>query len=110
MRPDLICAENELSIAINSINTYSDFLSRTIDSYISILSKIQDEGINDDLICEQLSNVADEIKPYIKDIYEESEEISKNIRDFISEISEVDDFKFPFDITAPIASLLANFM
>ena len=41
MAKDIVCAEAELSIAANNLVEYADFLSRTIESYVTVLSEIQ---------------------------------------------------------------------
>lgn len=109
MTRDIVCDEGELSIAANNLLEYADFLVRTMDAYVAVLAEIQVKGIQDDLVCSKLSSVEQSLKPYKTAIIDECEEIAKIVRDYIQEIARADNFKFPSDITAPIATLVAQF-
>lgn len=110
MAKDIVCAEEELSIVANNLVEYADFLSRTMESYVTVLSEIQEKGIQDDLVCSKLSLIAQSLKPYKTSIKDECEDIAANVRGYIVEITRVDNFKFPTDITSTIASLVAQFL
>lgn len=110
MRTDIVCAEAELSVAANNIVEYADFLSRTIESYISVLSDIQEKGIQDDLVCAKLSSIAHSLQPYKTSIKEECEDIATDTRDYITGIARADNFRFPTDITSTIATLVAQLL
>ena len=110
MAKDIVCAEAELSIAANNLVEYADFLSRTMESYVAVLSEIQEKGIQDDLVCSKLSSIAQSLKPYKTSINGECEEIADDVRVYIAGISRADNFKFPTDITSTIVSLVAQFL
>ena len=110
MNIDIVCAESELSMAANNIVEYADFLSRMLETYFSILSDIQDKGIQDDLVCSKLSSIYQSLKSYKESLPCECEEVASNVRNYISGISRADCFKFPTDITSTIASLVAQFL
>lgn len=110
MNIDIVCAEGELSIAANNLVEYSEFLSRTIEAYVIVLSEIQEKGIQDDLVCSKLSSIANSLKPYKMSIQDECETIVTDVKDYIAGVSKADNFKFPNDITSTIASLVAKFL
>lgn len=110
MAGDIVCAEAELSIAANNLAEYADFLSRSIESYIAVLSEIQEKGIKDDLVCAKLSSIAQSLTPYKTSITDECEEIAADVKEYITGISNADNFKFPSDITSTISSLVAQFL
>jgi len=110
MRADIVCAEGELSVAANNLVEYADFLSRAMQSYIAILSDIQEKGIQDDLICSKLSSIADSLRPYLTSVEDECMDIAMDVRSYITEVARADNFKFPADITSTIGSLLAHFL
>ena len=106
MAKDIVCAEAELSIAANNLVEYADFLSRTMESYVAVLSEIQEKGIQDDLVCSKLSSIAQSLKPYKTSIKDECEDVASDVKDYIAGISKADNFRFPTDI----ASLVAQFL
>ncbi len=110
MNTDIVCAEGELSIAANNLAEYADFLSRIMEAYVDILSQIQNNGIQDDLVCLKLSSIAQSLNPYKTSIKDECEDITADIRNYIDEVSRVDNFRFPTDLTSTIASLVAQFL
>lgn len=110
MNVDIVCAEGELSIAANSLVEYADFLSRTMEAYVSVLSEIQEKGIQDDLVCSKLSSIAQSLQPYKTLIKDECEDVAADVRDYIAGVSRADNFSFPTDITSTIASLVAQFL
>ena len=81
-----------------------------MESYVAVLSEIQGKGIQDDLVCSKLSSIAQSLKPYKTVIKDECEDIAADVKNYITEISKADNFKFPTDITSTIASLVAQFL
>lgn len=110
MSVDIVCAEGELSMAVNSLTAYADFLARTIEAYIAVLSDIQTKGIQDDLVCAKLSSLALALQPYKTTIKTECEDIAADVQDYINGISDADNFTFPADITESMTSLLDKFL
>lgn len=110
MNVDIVCAEGELSMAVNNLVEYADFLARTIEAYIQTLSEIQEKGIQDDLVCARLSALAQALEPYKTTITSECEEIAADVRDYINGIEEADHFIFPSEITGSMASLAKQFL
>lgn len=110
MKTDIVCAESELSMAVNNLVEYADFLTRTMESYISVLSEIQENGIQDDLVCSKLSSIAQSLKPYKTSILDECEDIFTDVKDYIAGVAVADNFKFPNNITTTIASLVDRFL
>lgn len=110
MKTDIVCAEAELSIAVNNIVEYADFLSRTIEAYISVLAEIQEKGVQDELVCSKLSAIAQSLKPYKISVKEECDNFAADVRKYITEVSDADNFKFPMDITSTITSIVSRFI
>lgn len=110
MSVDIVCAEGELSIAVNSLAEYADFLARTIEAYVQTLSEIQEKGIQDDLVCSKLSALARDLEPYKTAIPEECEAIAADVKEYISGIEESDRFQFPEEITGSLSSLASQFL
>ena len=108
MSTDIICDESELSIAATRINEYSEFLEEIITKYITILSDIQEKGIKDELICSKLTEIKNSLTPYRKLIKMECKDSSSDIRKYMSAVSDSDNFKFPDEITAIVATILSQ--
>ncbi|WP_040214962.1 hypothetical protein [Clostridium polynesiense] len=110
MRVDIICAEDEMSMAANNIMGYADFLSRSIESYIAILAEVQEKGIKDDLVSSRLSAIASSLMPVKTSIFNECQAIAVDIKDNIAGVEAVDNFNFPADLTSKLSSLVAQFL
>ena len=110
MAKDVVCAEAELSIAANNLVEYADFLCRTMEAYIAVLSEIQERGIQDDLVCSKLSAIVLALKPYKTSIKDECEEVAIDVNAYMAGIASADCFQFPTGITATIDSLVAQFL
>lgn len=110
MEKDVVCVESELSIAHNKIVEYGNFLSEAIESYVAILAEVQERGIQDDLVCSKLSEVAQSVTPYKTYIVETCNEIADEIRDYVDQMTQVDGFKFPDDIMSDVASAISQFL
>lgn len=108
MKTDIVSAEVELSVAVNQIERYADFLAESIQSYIRILSQLQENGIHDDMVCARLSEIAFAVHPAIQDLTDQSDMIRSRISAFISEVEKVDNFAFPSGIVSMLKSLLAQ--
>jgi hypothetical protein len=102
--------EPELSAAANSIVNYADFLSRSIATYINILSDVQTKGINDVLVCAKLGDLADKLKNYDQSILDNCTKLSTYVSQDIADVEAADNFSFPGDLTSAIAALLAKFL
>ncbi len=110
MAKDIVCAECELSIAANNIVEYGDFLARTIETYISVLTEIQEKGIKDELVCSKISSIVQLLKPYQTSILDVCEAIAFDVKDYIEEVEQADKFIFPSDITMTISSIVSRFL
>lgn len=106
---DVVYDEIELSMAMNSIENYADFLSRCIEQYIGLLNKLKNKGIQDELICSKIEELATTMRPYKAVIYDECKNISEKVNKSITEIETADKFYFPNGITSMVGSLLSKF-
>lgn len=109
MPKDIVYDEIELSMVMNSIVNYADFLSRCIEQYIGLLNQLKNKGIQDELICSKIEALVVAIKPYKTVIYEECKGISEKVNKSLIEVESADNFYFPNDIVSMISSLLAKF-
>ncbi len=95
MNRDIICDEDEfLSVAKSSWN-YVIFLISSIETYINILTDIQEEGLQDQLICAKISRIVELLQPQKQTLIIESNEINQIIKQYLEEISKADNFIFP---------------
>lgn len=109
MGKDVVCVESELAIASNQITGYADFLSRSIESYVAILKGIQERGIQDDLVCSKLSEIAQSVTPYKEYIVKTCDEIAAEIRDYVDQMTQADSFQFPRDIMLDVSTEISQF-
>lgn len=110
MSTDIICAEGELSKAVNQIGEYSDFLVRTIRAYKKIVEEIQNQGIQDELINKKLAEMMVLLNPLEHLLITENSFISIKIGKYITSIEQADQFIFPADVTSSVMSILSYFL
>lgn len=107
---NVVYDEYELSIAINNIEKHADYLSRSIDEYISILKKLKSDGIKDKEICSRIEELISSLTPYRYVINDDCRYIKSNINKSMNEVSSADNFKYPTTITDAVASILSRFL
>lgn len=110
MGKDIVYDENELSIAVNHIMNYADFLSRCIEEYIELLHKLQNKGTQTERICSEIEALITAVELHRTAIYDVGESVIAKINKSMGEIETADDFRFPYDIISAISALLAQFL
>lgn len=110
MSRNLVCADGELSIALNKTERYIDFLDNCICEYNKIIKNTAGVGIEDVLICTQLEQLASELSEIRREMEAVLPEVTGCISKEIRDIEDEDDFTYP-DITfGDIMSTLAGFL
>lgn len=110
MGQEFVLDESEISLAVNKITTIIQFLQESVDSYISILEKVETEGINDDLVCSKLESLAAIANLYRKKLETFNTKFSADINTSISSVEDSDNFQFPSDLMTYVTYLLSNFL
>lgn len=110
MTRDVICDEAELAITANQIMDYAYFLDGCISTYIKILRRLQEEGIQDDLVCAKLSELAAEVGPVREALSESGEEVSQYIRQYLNEVAAADSFRFMSDLQGTVLAVLSKLL
>lgn len=110
MKQDFILAESEISTAVNKITNMANFLVQSVDDYIAVLSKLQTDGINDNRICAEISELAALVKSNRASVQAVSDQLAGYINVGISEAESCDNFQFPSDFMTEVTSLLSRFI
>lgn len=111
MSDSVVVKSGEIRTSYNSIKNYAEFLIRQCEAYMRVLSSIQKNGIQDQLICSKLSAIAEALKPVIANLDALINTDVKNILNKdIADISAADSFMYPEGYFETIASLLAAFL
>lgn len=110
MNKEVVCAEDELKMASNSISTYGDFLASSIEDYIVILQDIRDISIKDYVIDPQLDEAIRILAPMKENIEDECKAVTSSMSSYISEIEKADNFQFPNEVEETIKSIVSMFM
>ena len=110
MRQGLICAEGELSIAVNTIERYVEFMINAIEEYSKIVSEITESKIiQDELITAELESLVGKVSAEKNSL----DKVMNNIRSIVSqeivEIEAADCFDYPELSWNDVKSLLASF-
>lgn len=106
MTNDVVCSVEELLIARNSVSRYVDFLAECMESYMLILNQIQSEGIQDELIGAELSNIVSRVQVHKNAIVAEGKEVSVHIAKSIDLLEDTEDFMFPYGGVSNVINVL----
>lgn len=107
----VVCDEDEISTAANKIINYAEYLERQMEYYVKVLAWVQEEGIHDDLICSEISALAEEVKENIKAVSTAvNPDLSNIISEEFSEIESADRFSYPASIMDEIRAVLGMFL
>ena len=109
MEVDIVCNESELSMAINKMEDYGEFLNAIIAKYRTILSSVESEGINDEKIDTELLMLRALIGIYEVTIPAECRKVSSNVRKYMNDVSAADKFEFPESIMSIVATIVSPF-
>lgn len=111
MAKSVVCSESELSVSVNKIIAYIDFLQRQMEQYSRILSAVQRCAIEDDLICAKLSCLEAQVRALTGQIVSVVDtELQAIISEEIAEIEAADNFEYPGVWLGRISALLAHFI
>lgn len=91
MSRNLVCADGELSIALNKTERYIDFLDNCICEYNKIIKNTAGVGIEDVLICTQLEQLASELSEIRREMEAVLPEVTGCISKEIRDIEDEDD-------------------
>lgn len=107
----VVCAEDEISSAANKIINYADYLERQMMYYLKVMAWVQEEGIQDELICGELSDLAEEVRDNIVAVATAvSPELSTIISQEVSEIESADRLSYPASLLDEITAVFGQFL
>ena len=107
----VVCDEDEISTAANKINNYADYLQRQMEYYLKVLAWVQEDGIRDNLICSEISALADEVKENITTVSTAvNPELLKIISEEFSEIEGADRFSYPASFMDEVKAVFGRFL
>ena len=109
MGVDIVCDESELSMAINKMEDYAYFLQTIMEEYRTILSNIQNDGINDIKIDAKLLALKAAILPYEMKVVPECRRTTSNMKKYINDVAEADKFVFPESIMSSVRAIISQF-
>lgn len=99
MSKDIIIDRGEFSKASNRILAYGNFLANSLVEFQKIILEMEELGyFSDEKATSNLNEIVNGLQPYGQQIVEECEEIEHIIKEFLEEVEEIDDFRFPYDI------------
>ena len=102
-----ICDEAETTAAKNKCEAYAEFLVRTMHSYTASLLSLQEQGIQDDLVCGKLAKIALDLIPYKLAFSFVDDKLNDAVKKGIRDIETADKFKFPSTNAADILRILS---
>ena len=110
MSRELVCADGELSAALNKTERYIEFLDECIREYNKILSDMADIGINDVLVCTELARLSGQVSEIKRALDAVLPDISETVGREIQDIEDADNFTYPDISFGDIMSTLAGFL
>nr|WP_303182170.1 hypothetical protein [Lachnoclostridium phocaeense] len=110
MSRELVCADGELSMALNKTERYIEFLDNCIREYNKIIAETAGNGIEDVLICTQLAQLSGWLSEVKRELDTVLPEISDSVSREIQDIEDADNFTYPDISFGDIMSTLAGFL
>lgn len=110
MSRELVCADGELSMALNKTERYIEFLDNCIGEYNKIISDTAGLGIDDVLICTELARLSGQVLEMKRELKAVLPEISEAVGKEIQDIEDADNFTYPDISFGDIMSTLAGFL
>lgn len=106
----VVTNEDELASVVNSVISYSDNLTYAIEAFKEIMLLLQNNGVEDKLISDELNNLSAEIQESLPGISSATEGLARDIKAFMEEIKNADSFDFPEIIVSRIESIFNSFI
>ncbi len=107
MKGNLLLKESEFSTAVNKMALFAEALSTSLDTYLSLLSELQTNAVNDGRICAEVSALAEQVTAARTPIDSLSEALAEELAQFFAEAEEKDCFSFPSDFMTEVTSRLS---
>lgn len=105
----VVLNENELASVANTIMDYSRNLLYAIESFEEIMLLLQDNGIKDVRISNELNRLSTEVQAVLPELNYATEGVLRDIRAFMEEVKREDIFNFPEDVVNLMVSKLNIF-
>lgn len=87
-------ADQEFISAGNAIGSYAEALVRMIDGYTASVKKICDNAIQDQLICQRLSSLTEQVNSLRDPLEDISKQAAKDCKAFVEAIDNADKFLY----------------
>lgn len=110
MDKNIVYSEAELSMASNKITDYIDFLKKTLDEYIEIISDINKDGVQGSVACKELSSIALSLELLLVQKAFVDTKVSHQVKKHMEEVADADKFKFPHDMITGLSGMLNELM
>lgn len=110
MSRELVCADGELSAALNKTERYIEFLDDCIREYNKIISDTAGIGIDDVLVCAELTRLSGQVSVIKRELDAVLPDIAEAVGREIRDIEDADNFTYPDISFRDIMSTLAGFL
>ena len=110
MSDSLKLSEAEFSIYENKLSSYSQFLSESIDTYISILDEVLSIGINDIKVTSAINELKEKLRPISQNIESSTSAVKNATSGFVSDVETEDRFNYSDEGMSSIFSILSMFL
>ena len=110
MNVDVKVSYSDFAIFNHKVDLYVQFLKDSIDSYMSILNSIVQNGINDEKITKSISILKSNIKVISDNLVSNVSNISKVLYEFAEKVEKNDNFVYNDDDMSSLLSTLSMFL
>ena len=105
MREDFYVDEREMILAANKVFGMSNYYVATLEKYITIMTAVKDESINDEKICGEINDIITAARNYEIELQKLGDKFRNTIANELKAVEENSTFSFP---TEPdLASIFA---
>jgi hypothetical protein len=95
VREDLYIDEEELVKAANQIFGMANYYVATLEKYISILTDVKDESINDELVCGEIGDIISQARKHEIELQNLGEKFRNTVVSEIDAVEGKSTFSFP---------------
>ena len=107
---DIIISEAEMTMAINQLSYYAEFLAACAVEYRGILTKLTEMGVKDVQIKAALFDLQHQVNVFDQKFPGLCDEAQTAFRAFLTELDVVDNFSYPYSRLDQISILLSSFL
>ncbi len=96
----------EITVAVNKIKSRALFLIEAMESYVEILTALKEDGIQDVLISNALTDIQISANTQAGRIDEKATRLVEVVSEYVQAIEDIDNYQFTTEMVSSIESIV----